>query len=143
MTEIDGKKLIEYRDSDGSICPFCGSPKITTLSSFDEVSNFKTASCDDCDEIWNDVYNRVGIEHDGDMFFFEDAKYTREVELIVCISENDGGRWYTTRVEVDADLPDDDAGKEAIRVLEQEFDLGGTEVAFVGVYNLYPDGNEV
>ena len=49
-----------YLESNGTHCPYCSSPDITT-DGFDGESASQQVSCNKCDKAWVDCYKLVGI----------------------------------------------------------------------------------
>lgn len=61
MTPEQKKK---YIDSGGSKCPYCNSENISAVGCFnaDVNSAWRKVACDDCGEVWNDVYRLIDAE---------------------------------------------------------------------------------
>jgi uncharacterized Zn finger protein len=54
----------EYLETDGTVCPFCGSDNITA-DYFDEEGVYRIVNCLACGEYWKDIYQLVGISYEG------------------------------------------------------------------------------
>jgi len=67
----------------------------------------------------------------------EDSK--RIVEIYIGQGDRNGGTWYVRDFEVPSSLDDDDAGKVAMGMAEEELSAYQVEYAFLGVYSVWDD----
>ena len=54
----------EYLAAEGSFCPYCKSPDITGVGTFEADSNWVslTIECEDCQKQWDDIYTLSNVE---------------------------------------------------------------------------------
>lgn len=61
---LSREEVEEYLETDGTVCPFCGSDNITA-GCFDGEGVYQDVECLACGEYWKDIYQLVGIHYEG------------------------------------------------------------------------------